>query len=97
MISIDTIENEILELEARDTSWSNVEHLAWLYVVRDHLKKPTCDESTGELIGDEFVAACSNVPMQALMNILSEHMEAINLLYPKEFDAIMAQIKRLKE
>lgn len=39
MVSIETIEEEILDLEKRDTSYAVCERLAWLYIVRDHLKK----------------------------------------------------------
>ena len=97
MVSIDTIEREILELEQKDTSWVNVEHLAWLYIVKDHLKAPHSDENTVELIGNEFVQVCSNVPIQSLMSILSEHFEGIKLLYPREYSAIMQKIKALKK
>lgn len=57
MVSIETIEEEILNLEKRDTSYAVCERLAWLYIVRDHLKKPTADATamepriTGELTG----------------------------------------------
>ena len=39
MVSIEIIEEEILDLEKRDTSYAVCERLAWLYTVRDHLKK----------------------------------------------------------
>lgn len=39
MVSIEIIEEEILDLEKRDTSYTVCERLAWLYTVRDHLKK----------------------------------------------------------
>lgn len=42
MVSIETIEEEILNLEKRDTSYAVCERLAWLYIVRDHLKKACC-------------------------------------------------------
>ena len=38
MVSIEIIEEEILDLEKRDTSYAVCERLAWLYIVRDHLK-----------------------------------------------------------
>lgn len=42
MVSIEIIEEEILDLEKRDTSYAVCERLAWLYTVRDHLKKAYC-------------------------------------------------------
>jgi len=95
MISIETIEQEIIELERKDTSYAVVERLAWLYIVRDHLNAPDLTESTGELIGGEFAQACSNVPMQGLIEILAEHMDGIRALYPREYEAILRKIKQL--
>lgn len=48
MVSIEIIEEEILDLEKRDTSYAVCERLAWLYTVRDHLKKPTVDDAVVE-------------------------------------------------
>lgn len=48
MVSIETIEEEILNLEKRDTSYAVCERLAWLYIVRDHLKKPAADDTAAE-------------------------------------------------
>ena len=48
MVSIETIEEEILNLEKRDTSYAVCERPAWLYIVRDHLKKPTVDATAME-------------------------------------------------
>lgn len=45
MVSIETIEEEILNPEKRDTSYAVCERLAWLYIVRDHLKKPAADDT----------------------------------------------------
>lgn len=73
MVSIEIIEEEILDLEKRDTSYAVCERLAWLYTVRDHLKKPTVDDAvaeqriTDELTGSEFLKAASNVDYAALM------------------------------
>jgi len=96
MINIDTVEQEILTLESKDTSYAVVERLAWLYIVRDHLRSAEVDESTGDLIGSEFCEACSNVPINSLMQVLTEHMEAIRLLYPREYDNLIHKIKSLK-
>lgn len=41
-VSIETIEEEIPDLEKRGTSHAVCERPAWLYIVRDHLKKAYC-------------------------------------------------------
>lgn len=82
MVSIEIIEEEILDLEKRDTSYAVCERLAWLYTVRDHLKKPAADATvmeqriTDELTGSEFLKAASNVDYAALMGVLDNHMTA---------------------
>ena len=45
----------------------------------------------------EFLAACEGVPVDAVLKILDEHMEAIRVLYPKEFDAILRRLEEEKE
>ena len=39
MISLETIDKTILEHESKDTTYANCEKLAWLYIVRDHLRE----------------------------------------------------------
>ena len=103
MVSIETIEEEILDLEKRDTSYAVCERLAWLYTVRDHLKKPTVDTTmmgqriTDELAGSEFLKAASNVDYAALMGVLDNHMSRIKAVCPKEYDAVMSQIHALRQ
>lgn len=58
MVSIEIIEEEILDLEKRDTSYAVCERLAWLYTVRDHLKKPAADATVMEQrITDELTGS----------------------------------------
>ena len=40
----------------------------------------------------EFLAACDGVPVDAVLDILDEHMEAIRVLYPKEYEAILRRL-----
>lgn len=98
MINLDIIEREIMELEARgDTTYSQCERLSWLYIVRDHLK-PTVGESqrTWTLEGSEFLEAASGVGYEPLMRVIDEHMQAIRVVQPKEYDAVIAKIRALR-
>lgn len=45
----------------------------------------------------EFLTTCNGVPVEAVLKILDEHMEAIRVLYPKEFEAIMHRLEEEKE
>lgn len=89
MVSIGTIEEEILNLERRDTSHAVCERPAWPYIVRDHPKKPAADDTaagqrtTDELTGSEFLKAASRVDYAALMGILDNHMSCIKAVCRK--------------
>lgn len=57
-----------------------------VYIVRDHLKKPTADATvmeqriTDELTGSESLKAASNVDYAAPMGVLDNHMSQIHAL-----------------
>jgi hypothetical protein len=101
MVSIETIEEEILNLEKRDTSYAVCERLAWLYIVRDHLKSnmqpmAMSTQKTDALTGSDFLEAASSVDYAALMGILDKHMECIKAVCPKEYGVVMSQIYALR-
>ena len=96
MISLETIEREIDEIEARsDTTYRTCERLAWLYVVRDHLRPTKADPRTQAMDGSEFLEACSGVSYPALMTILDEHMQTLAVVQPRVYDALMRKIRAL--
>ena len=96
MIDLETIEREINELEARgDTTYSICERLSWLYVVRDHIR-PTLEAKTQELHGSEFLEAASGVSYPMFMRVMNEHMEALRLVQPKEYESVMQKVRALK-
>lgn len=95
MIDLETIEREINELEARgDTTYSLCERLSWLYTCRDHLR-PVKGGVTQELSGSEFLDACSGVGYPNLMKVLDEHMTAMQAVFPREYESVMAKIRAL--
>ena len=97
MIDLEAIEREIHDLEARgDTTYSLCERLAWLYVVRDHIR-PVKEDSrtTQELRGSEFLEAASGVSYPLLMRVLDEHMEAMKVVQPREYERVMAKVLAL--
>lgn len=103
MISLDDIEREIKELEARgDTTYSLCERLAWLYIVRDHIKHGDTSVSslngnrTGNLHGSEFLEACAYINFAEMMQVIDAHMDAIRVVCPKEYNAVIARIRSLK-
>lgn len=97
MINLSEIENTILDLEQRDTTYSVCERLAWLYIVRDHLSAPVTRtaaerELTEQYSGSDFLQAASGKPVDHVLRVIDEHMEAIRIIYPKEYDAIIQKL-----
>ena len=100
VVSLDIIEREISELEARDTSYAVCERLSWLYTCRDHLLPQSTHGAsrtalTEALSGSEFLEAASGVPYEALMRTLDEYLEAIRLMYPKSYDSLSSKLREL--
>lgn len=98
MIDLETIEREINELEARgDTTYAICERLSWLYVVRDHLR-PVREDSrtTQDLRGSEFLEAASGVSYPTLMQVLDDHMAALSVVQPREYESVMDRIRGLR-
>jgi len=95
MISIDVIEKEITELEARDTTYATIERLAWLYIVRDKLSGTVPQASVRMRSTSPFLQAVSGAPVEGVYTILDKLMSEIGVLYPTEYDNIIKQIKAL--
>lgn len=96
---METIEREIEEIEAtKDTTYRTCERLAWLYVVRDHLRPMATpsDRRTQSISGSEFLELSSGVSYPALMGILDEHMSALAVVNPKLYESIMGKIRALR-
>ena len=97
MISLETIEREINELEAKDTTYAVCERLCWLYTVRDHIAPRERSEATTDAMsGSEFMRAASNVNFLGLMKVLDEHMSAVSVVNPKEYESVMGKIAKLR-
>ena len=95
-MDISEINNEIKDLESADTNWGNVQRLALLYTVRDHLPAVTSTQGAEVEVVDEFTEACCGVCIRDLIQILDEHMQVIHAVYPKEYSALIKKIQSLK-
>lgn len=98
MINLETIDDEIDRIEVQcDTSFRACERLAWLYVVRDHLaQKRMAEGVTEDMRGSEFLRACSGLSYPSLMRVLDEHMTALAVVQPKEYESLMQRIRNLR-
>lgn len=98
MLSVEEVERTILELEKRDTTYATCERLAWLYIVHDHLTQRIVQEKAraAEIDGSPFLAACSGAVIDEILRVLNDHMEAVRLIYPKEYDDVVKKIASTK-
>lgn len=109
-MDIDEINDHIHKLKCGSTDWQSVEKLAALCAVRNELEEKQAPEtqiqslppatyvaaySTATEPQSDFVAAASSVPFSGLMQVLDEHMQAIKLVYPKEYELVMRKITAL--
>lgn len=105
MLDMDEIRSEIARLENEKTTFSSVEKLAMLYIVQDR-NSPTPEPEPVEIQQmpryayaaeptapkSDFLEAVGKVPIEKALDVLDEHMEAIKLLYPKEYKAVINKI-----
>lgn len=105
------INEHIRKLKCEETNWQSVEKLAALCTVRNELSEAESREtSTTPQVEpvrqmeystrpqepqSEFVEAASAVPFGGLMEVLDRHMNAIKLVYPKEYEMVMQRIRLL--
>ena len=99
MLSLEEVERTILDLEKRDTTYATCERLAWLYIVHDHLTQRIVQEKSraAEMEGSPFLAACSGAEITEILRVVNEHMEAVRVIYPKEYEAVIRKISVTKE
>lgn len=94
-MDIQEIREEIKKLEDSETTYQNCSKLSVLYSVVDHLDKTKTKEVAYSYGSSEFLLAVSRAPIEEVMKIVDEHMDAIQLLYPKEYAAVVKKIKEL--
>ena len=93
VLDLSVIEDEITAIETEsETTYDACEKLACLYTVRDHLK---AKDNNGDEVSSEFLTASIGIPIPDLMKVIDEHMEAIKIVYPSEYAAIVSKIKAL--
>lgn len=95
MVSLEKVEQDILETERRDTSMATCERLSILYIVRDHLRGyNTSPEAVMQLNGSsEFMQAVNGKNPESIMPIIDELMDAIQALHPRMYDRVLEKIK----
>lgn len=94
MIDYDEVMEEINRLEQDETTYHNCSKLAVLYSIKDHKKeeKPLYQKEYS-YASSEFMSIAQRTSIDRVLNVLDEHLEAVKLLYPKEYSAIMRKLK----
>lgn len=104
MLNLHEIESTIQELKESGTSVSAAEKLALLYIARDYMMReeeeaqsrrspaPQIVQQLDEPMSD-FRAACAGVPVDVVLDALDMHMEAIKVIYPREYEAVIKKIR----
>lgn len=92
MISLEEVEKTILELESKDTSYAVCEKLAYLYIVRDHIKP---SGSIQKNTGSEFSRSISGKDSAGVLSIIEELMQTISIVHPKLYQSTINALKQL--
>lgn len=91
------VEAEIDKLESKDTSFYACRKLSVLYNIRDHLRPQA--KASSSLIprseGSDFLESASGKNCMDVMKVIDEHLEAIRLVYPKTYSALVDKIREL--
>lgn len=109
MIDLREIDDTIRELKDTGTTVGSAEKLALLYIARDYMQREDNPAQTAMQVkrsystssydvseSSEFYAVCYGLCDDALLDVLDNHMEAIRVLYPKEYRAVIKKIKEIK-
>lgn len=85
MPNIENVNKEISELESKgDSSWLTYERLAWLYVVRDHMRIPIIIE--GE---SEFLRTINGKDSTEVWSVMDELMETLKVVQPRVYSSVL--------
>lgn len=114
MIQIEEIDMAIKEHESGANTYANCERLAWLYIIRDHMKEGHQDkpaehrEHTEEPYNpnapsdhikndgnSDFFKAINGKDTKKVISVMDELMEALQLIQPRMYDAVLIKIKDL--
>lgn len=98
MINQDELDKEILMLEKKDTTYSNCERLAWLYIVRDHITRQQTAQPTPLSVdpSSEFLQAADGKDSVSVFAIMDDLMDTVKAVAPRAYESIMRRIKEIE-
>ena len=107
-MDIKEIESAMHTLACGDTNYEAVARLASLAIVHDLLTQredpdpaySTAAAPTPAIVpnvsGTEFLDAAAQLPIEDVLEVVSDHLEALRVVFPKEYDAVMRRLWKLK-
>lgn len=97
MISLESVEQSILELERADTSFTVCDRLATLYIVRDHLRgyNVSPEAAIASEGASDFEKAINGKSPESVLPILTDLMESIQVLHPRMYEKALEEIREL--
>lgn len=100
MLNLDEINSEILMLETkRDTTYSVIEKLAPLYIVRDHLTgaTPTVQPTPLDVGGEtEFLQLVSGKNSTQVFTVVDELMSTLQVTNSRLYEAVMRKLSNIE-
>lgn len=100
MLNLDTINDEILMLETkRDTTYSVIEKLAPLYIVRDHLTNatPVAQPVPLDVSGNtDFLQAVSGKDSVQVFAVIDELMTTLQATNLRLYNAVMRKVNNIE-
>lgn len=100
-MDLQEIERAMHTLACGDTNFDTVARLASLVIVRDHLSQSDAvyqapQERAAAVGGSDFLDAVADVPISDALRVIDEHMEALRVVIPKEYESVMRKLYDLK-
>lgn len=95
MIDLNAVNEEIKRLEEDDLTYRIAEKLAVLYIIRREGDTGTATRSVDDN-PTEFEMIANIISKSKLIEALNEHVEAVRIMYPKEYELIMEKIRKAK-
>lgn len=98
MLSLSEINREIQRIEAtEETTYSNVQKLAWLYIVRDKMEPKSEAQRqkqsyNAENANSDFLILISTKDINGVISVVNELVETIRTLHPRMYDAFMKRL-----
>lgn len=96
MLNLNKIEEEILNLEKKDTTYAVIERLAWLYTVRDHMKEYEEQTTTAAAIPpSKFMEIIGDKHPDDVWCLVEELVESVRITQPMLYDSYMRRFESL--